>query len=176
MIWVPCPLWYVASLPVCSVLTVERDAVWRITRTRFGWNTRRSRSSSEERRCSYLTVLLSLQSLNWPQMRNSMLFYRLEIGCIWESLWGEPSSRPRSDAANINRANYKTPDLSITVSMFRYRHGNISSPSQRQTTDEMPFNFLYYHVALTHASDVMWSVQTSKQLFSLKLYAQNYLK
>ncbi len=95
MIWVPCPVWYV----VFNVSTVEKDVIWWITRTRrvrrFKWNTRRSWSSSEERRCTYLTVLSSLQSLNWPQMRNSMLFYRLEIGCIWESLWGEPSSRPQ---------------------------------------------------------------------------------
>lgn len=70
----------------------------------------RSRSSSEERRCTYLTVLLSLQSLNWPQMRNSMLFYRLEIGCIWESLWGEPSSRPQE--RGVWRCEYKSSELS----------------------------------------------------------------
>lgn len=106
LFWIPCAFCYVASLLFSNVLTVERKAIWWITSTRFKCNTRRS---SGERRCSYLTVLLSLQSLNWPQMRNSMLFYRLEIGCIWESLWGEPSPRPQEPG--VWRCEYKSSEL-----------------------------------------------------------------
>jgi len=106
LVWIPCAFCYVASLLCPNVSTVEGKAIWWITRTRFKCNTRRF---SEERRCSYLTVLLSLQSFNWPQMRNSMLFYRLEIGCIWESLWGEPSPRPQEPG--VWRCEYKSSEL-----------------------------------------------------------------